>query len=98
MWNDAKYTKEQRIAKLVKIEMGGADYVDLWRLSGPSKASNRASIMREVTGEKTPQAKCGVHALTDALCALFCVSGSCENERSKALSEAVQYHSGGITD
>ncbi len=96
MWNDASYTKEQQIAKLVLIEMGGG-YVDIWRMAGPAKASCRSSLMSELNGVKTPQAKSGVNAIKAALYTLYCVSGDTENSREQALAEAIAYHSGGVT-
>ena len=36
----------------------------IWGLTGPAMASTRQTIMRLLTGEKLPQAKCGINALT----------------------------------
>lgn len=96
MWNDPKYTKLQRVAKLVKIEIGGG-YVDIWKLAGPSKGSCRASLMSEINGFKTPQSKSGVNAIRDTLFEMYGVTGDCLALREKALAVAVELNSGGTT-
>ncbi len=96
MWNDPKYTKEQRVAKLVKIEMGGG-YVDISKLAGPARASNRASLMSEINGFKTPQSKSGVNAITDALFKMYEITGDCSAIREKNLANAIESNSGGAT-
>ena len=37
---------------------------EIFGLAGPSLAAHRQTIMRLITGQKLPQSKCGVNALT----------------------------------
>jgi hypothetical protein len=53
-------THEQQLAvQMFKDESRG-----IWGLTGPSKAATRQTIMRLLTGDKLPQSKCGINALT----------------------------------
>ena len=38
---------------------------DVWGVAGPTNRRTRTAIMRTLTGEKTPAARCGVNALQD---------------------------------
>jgi hypothetical protein len=42
----------------------------IFGLTGPSQAPHRQTIMRLLTGEKLPQSKCGIHALTSKVAEL----------------------------
>jgi len=53
-------THEQQLA----IQMFKDGSRGIWGLTGPSMAAHRQTIMRLLTGEKLPQAKCGINALT----------------------------------
>ena len=46
------------------IEMFKAKSKGIWGLAGPSMAKTRQLIMGLLTGEKLPQSKCGINALT----------------------------------
>ena len=59
-------THEQGLA--VQMYKGGSRRI--FGLTGPSMAATRQTIMRLATGAKVPQAKCGIHAVMDAVSAL----------------------------
>lgn len=53
-------THDQQVA----VEMFKAGSKGIWGLTGPSQAATRQTIMRLLTGDKVPQSKCGINALT----------------------------------
>ena len=67
----------------------GRDVVS--RLSGPGAKDARVSIMRAITGIKTPAAQCGFHAVRAALYTAFNVSGGCIAEREDNLQLAIEH-------
>ncbi len=42
----------------------------IFGLAGPSLAAHRQTIMKLITGQKLPQSKCGVNALTEKVAQL----------------------------
>jgi hypothetical protein len=53
------------------------NWFQIYDLAGPSNAVTRAKLMTMLTGVKTPQAKAGVTALSQAFVTLSGVTGSC---------------------
>ena len=53
-------THEQQLA----VQMFKDGQKAIFGLTGQSNAAHRQTIMRLLTGEKLPQAKCGINALT----------------------------------
>jgi len=52
--------KQQAIQLIQKLDG------EIHRIAGDHNRQLRVSIMRAITGEKTPSAKCGIHAIESA--------------------------------
>lgn len=64
--------------------------VSFWALAGPSAAKARQAIMRALTGEKVPQAKCGINAVRDALLTAAAIPVACQAEQEDRFGKLVR--------
>jgi len=77
--------------ELAKLAISQAAFGSMRMLFGPSAKDARVSIMRAITGIKTPAAQCGFHAVRAALYTAFNVSGGCIAEREDNLQLAIEH-------
>ena len=71
--------------RLLGMYTGGR--FDIWAMSGPHNATNRAHVMSELTGNKVSKGAAGVNALEREFYEMCGIEGECMAERHERFRE-----------